>query len=68
MTLLVSWIGVDTHGPTSAYIVADSRISWGLNSYFDYAKKYLHQNPIPRFLVTLVMFYSLLLLYHRSLR
>lgn len=47
MTLLVSWIGVDTHGPTSAYIVADSRISWGLNSYFDYAKKVFASKSYP---------------------
>ena len=28
MTLLVSWVGVDTHGTASAYIAADSRVSW----------------------------------------
>ena len=39
MTLLASWIGVDTHGPTSAYIVADSRITWNQGKYFDYGKK-----------------------------
>lgn len=39
MTLLVSWIGIDTHGPTSAYIVSDSRITWRKNTYFDYGKK-----------------------------
>lgn len=39
MTLLVSWIGIDTHGPASAYIVADSRISWDAKRVFDYGKK-----------------------------
>lgn len=39
MTLLVSWIGVDTHGNSSAYIAADSRISWGDTANFDYGRK-----------------------------
>lgn len=39
MTMLASWIGIDTHGPTSAYIMSDSRISWGDNNTFDHGKK-----------------------------
>jgi len=39
MTLLVSWIGVDTHGTASAYIAADSRVSWGNVANFDYGRK-----------------------------
>jgi hypothetical protein len=39
MTLLVSWIGVDTHGIASAYIAADSRISWGDAGSFDHGRK-----------------------------
>ena len=39
MTLLISWIAVDTHGPASAYIVTDSRICWEQSCNFDYAKK-----------------------------
>ncbi|MGD9126789.1 MAG: hypothetical protein PVH19_05360 [Planctomycetia bacterium] len=39
MTLLVSWIGVDTHGTTSAYIAADSRISWNNLAKFDHGRK-----------------------------
>lgn len=39
MTLLASWVGVDTHGPTSAYIVSDSRITWNHTMHFDYGKK-----------------------------
>lgn len=47
MTLLASWIGVDTHGPTSAYIVSDSRISWGTRSVFDYGKKVFASSQYP---------------------
>jgi hypothetical protein len=39
MTLLVSWVGVDTHGTSSAYIAADSRISWSSLAKFDYGRK-----------------------------
>ena len=39
MTLLVSWAGVDTHGTTSAYIAADSRVSWGDVANFDHGRK-----------------------------
>ena len=39
MTLLASWVGVDTHGPASAYIVSDSRIRWDHTKFFDYGKK-----------------------------
>lgn len=41
MTMLASWIGIDTYGPTSAYIVSDSRISWGKAAAYDHGKKYL---------------------------
>ncbi len=39
MTLLVSWIGVDTHGTASGYIAADSRVSWGNIATFDHGRK-----------------------------
>jgi len=39
MTLLVSWIGVDTHGTASAYIAADSRVSWSDIAVFDHGRK-----------------------------
>jgi hypothetical protein len=38
MTLIVSWVGIDPHGPTSVYIAADSRISWNVKT-FDYGRK-----------------------------
>jgi len=39
MTMLASWIGIDMHGPTSAYIVSDSRLSWNPQTCFEYGKK-----------------------------
>jgi hypothetical protein len=39
MTLLVSWTGVDTHGTASAYIAADSRVSWPGGATFDHGRK-----------------------------
>lgn len=39
MTLIVAWIGIDPHGPTSIYIAADSRISWTPPKTYDYGRK-----------------------------
>jgi hypothetical protein len=39
MTLLVAWSGVDSRGPASIYITADSRISWSKSHVFDYGRK-----------------------------
>jgi len=39
MSLLVSWIGIDDHGPTSMYIASDSRISWPSNICYDHGRK-----------------------------
>ena len=39
MTLLVCWAGIDTHGTSSLYMAADSRISWKAAAQFDYARK-----------------------------
>ena len=39
MTLLVCWAGIDTHGPSSLYMAADSRISWKAPAFFDYGRK-----------------------------
>lgn len=47
MTLLVSWLGVDSRGPASAYIASDSRISWGNLGAFDYGKKVFAFNYYP---------------------
>jgi len=39
MTLLASWVGVYTHGVSSAYIAADSRITWDNLGQFDHGRK-----------------------------
>lgn len=39
MTLLVSWIAVDTHGPSSIYICADSRLAWSGLGHYDHGRK-----------------------------
>lgn len=40
MTTLLAWISVDTRGPSSIYIVADSRITWGsASSRWDSGRK-----------------------------
>lgn len=39
MTLLVSWVGIDTHGPASLYVASDSRISWSDKAAFDFGRK-----------------------------
>ncbi len=39
MTLLASWIGVDSRRPSSIYIMSDSRISWKNKAKFDFGKK-----------------------------
>ncbi len=45
MTLLVTWTGIDTHGPASVYIATDSRLTWGAEGVFDHAvKTYIMHN------------------------
>ena len=39
MTTLLSWTGIDTHGPASVYIASDSRISWGISNTWDVGRK-----------------------------
>lgn len=50
MTLVVSWIGIDTHGMTSAYIAGESRISWNSEKYFDFGKKVFSSKEYPEIL------------------
>nr|WP_320024119.1 hypothetical protein [uncultured Acetobacterium sp.] len=47
MTMLASWICHDTHGPTSAYIVADSRFSTSSSVNFDFGKKVFASKSFP---------------------
>lgn len=40
MTVLIGWIGVDSRAPCSAYLMSDSRISWGDKpGAYDYGRK-----------------------------
>ena len=40
MTVLIGWIGVDSHSPCSAYLLSDSRFSWGTNrDTYNYGRK-----------------------------
>jgi hypothetical protein len=40
MTVLIGWIGVDSRGPCSAYLMSDSRISWNdQRGAYDYGRK-----------------------------
>lgn len=47
MSLVVSWIGIDTHGVASAYITSESRITWKKKYPFDYCKKVFASNTYP---------------------
>ena len=47
MTMLASWVGVDTHGPASAYIISDSRISWNERDNFEHGKKVFAARSYP---------------------
>jgi hypothetical protein len=39
MTSLIAWIGVDSRGPSSAYLASDSRISWSSSAAWDIGRK-----------------------------
>ena len=39
MSLLITWLGVDSRAPASIYIASDSRITWGKDSKWDYGRK-----------------------------
>jgi hypothetical protein len=39
MTSLVAWIGVDSHGPGSAYFASDSRLTWPDGTAWDCGRK-----------------------------
>lgn len=47
MTTLLSWVGVDTHGPGSVYIASDSRISWGKSTNWDLGQKIYASSQMP---------------------
>lgn len=39
MSLIVAWVGIDTHSVSSAYIASDSRVSWSNGQAFDSCRK-----------------------------
>lgn len=48
MTSIVIWAGVDSHGPSSLYMAADSRITWGSNnSTWDQGRKTFASQRFP---------------------
>lgn len=47
MSLVIAWIGIDTHGITSAYIASESRVSWNGKKYYDACKKVFHSSKYP---------------------
>lgn len=47
MTLLVTWTGIDSRGPASVYLAADSRVSWGGCGQFDHAIKTFATTQFP---------------------
>ncbi|MCI0577661.1 MAG: hypothetical protein L0331_15855 [Chloroflexi bacterium] len=47
MTSLVAWVGVDSRGPASIYLVSDSRISWGSGQVWDYGRKLFTSTKYP---------------------
>jgi hypothetical protein len=47
MTTLLSWTGIDTHGPASIYIASDSRISWGDGKYWNVGRKVFASKTSP---------------------
>jgi len=50
MSLIVSWIAIDTHGTSSAYICGDSRITWGNGNVFDFGRKIFASQKYPEIL------------------
>lgn len=65
MTTFVAWVGVDSRGPSSIHIAADSRISWGKTGadHWDMACKTFSSNVSPDIFgyVNDVMFPSMVL-------
>ncbi len=47
MSLVVAWIGIDTHGPTSAYIASESRLTWNNNLHYDGCRKTFFSKRYP---------------------
>jgi hypothetical protein len=50
MTSLIAWIGVDSRGPSSAYIASDSRLSWPAGCTWDHGRKLFASRLYPHVL------------------
>lgn len=47
MTTLISWLGVDSRGPTSVYVASDSRYSWKNKYTWDVGQKLYYSEKHP---------------------
>lgn len=47
MTTLIAWLGVDSRSPSSLYLAADSRFSWGRQASWDYGRKLFASKSSP---------------------
>ncbi|NLS68436.1 hypothetical protein E3H11_05795 [Bradyrhizobium brasilense] len=47
MTTLIVWVAVDGIGPSAAYIVSDSRITWGAGKQWDSGRKLFSSGSSP---------------------
>lgn len=48
MTILIGWLGVDSHSPCSAYLMSDSRFTWGgTPPGYNYGQKLFALNNSP---------------------
>jgi hypothetical protein len=47
MTTLISWIGVDSRGPSSLYLASDSKITWGKGAAWEAGRKLFACNSRP---------------------
>ena len=67
MTVLIGWIGVDSHSPCSAYILSDSRLSWGTSpSAYNFGRKLFSLKNSPDILGTVAMPYFQVKFFHKS--
>lgn len=47
MTTLIGWLGVDSRGPSSLYLAADSRFTWTPDATWDYGRKLFASRSCP---------------------
>lgn len=47
MTTVIAWLGVDSRGPSSLYLAADSRFTWAPQVSWDYGRKLFASRSLP---------------------